>query len=502
MAPSKSAPRIAVIGSGAAATAALCGLVDSHQDFEVTIFDGSFRSPMGSIVEIKGPGARKRFYDGIYRHLRQLPRAFPPPKTQFGRSLPRHRGQPRLYDNKVIGGLTNYWGGTLLPFRKRELAAWPPLSRALDVAYGRIAEIVGISGADDGLSGYYGDALVNRPPVPVLPAMRALARSSTRTVAFGINRCAVETRPRHPNACVGCGECLAGCFKESIYSTPRTLDVLDRDPRLRVWMSSFAQRVDLARRDVEYFGSGSFHRTRFDVILLAAGCLETTTIILRSLGISEAVEIRDNATLTFPMFAPRSLVARTDDADPTEHVGLANVLGVVHPEANQAPIAQLQIYPTSAYMLRYSLDRWWPWLRRLHEAVRRRLYWVRMFVHSDDSQTYRLQLSGITRKIGPGRRAPLGSHVDALVETARQALREAGFVVPPVPPVVQQVNSHYGATLPFGNSLVPVENDARIAPGIYLCDATCFPEMPAVHPSLTIMAHAYRTARLAIGLPF
>jgi len=212
------------------------------------------------------------------------------------------------------------------------------------------------------------------------------------------------------------------------------------------------------------------------------------------------VEVHDNATLTFPILAPpRRGPRRIGDG---EHIGLANILGVVRPLSSSAPIAQVQIYPTSAYMLRYHLNRWWPWIAGLHRSLLQRLFWVRMFVHSDDSQTYQMRVQGGHAAVTAGRVAPLGAHVDALLESARRELRQAGFRVPSVRPLVQTINSHYGATLPFGNSIVPVGSDAQIAPGIYVCDATCFPEMPAVHPTLTIMAHAYRTARWSIGLPF
>ena len=42
-------------------------------------------------------------------------------------------------------------------------------------------------------------------------------------VAAGVNRCMVETSPGAPDSCVRCGECLAGCFRDAIFSSRRTM---------------------------------------------------------------------------------------------------------------------------------------------------------------------------------------------------------------------------------------------------------------------------------------
>lgn len=480
--------------------AALSGLFDSHLDLDVTVFDiGKAAAPtaLSTLATLDDP---RLFYDSVYRRLRRQPRTFPPPKTHHGQALQRFNGPPALYRSETYGGLSNFWGGTLLPFSARELVAWPPLSRALDVAYSRIADIVGIAGADDHLSRYFDPNLVNRPPIPMLAPLAKLCSSTSEheRVWFGANRCAVETRPGQARRCVGCGECLAGCFRDSIYATPQTLDDLRRDPRMRAWIRGRVRRITPDAKELEFEDGERLEKQRFDVILLGAGCLGTTEIVLRSLNLTQPVEVCDNAVIVFPIVAPAAWSPR----QLAPHLGLANVLGVVVPPTSSAPTAQLQIYPTSAYMLRYNFDRLWPWLQPLHPRLLRRLFWVRMFLHSDDSQTYRMSVTARGVTLTHGRVAPLGAHVEAQLAQTRRALTAAGFWVPPVPRVVQSTNSHYGATLPFGGPMVAVGNDAQVLPGVYLCDSSCFPEMPAVHPTMTIMAHAYRTARWAVGLPF
>jgi choline dehydrogenase-like flavoprotein len=76
----------------------------------------------------------------------------------------------------------------------------------------------------------------------------------------------------------------------------------------------------------------------------------------------------------------------------------------------------------------------------------------------------------------------------------RSALNKDGFFVPPGAQIRQKSNTHYAGTLPYGESIVPVTRDAQIAPGIFVCDASVFPKLPAVSLTFTIMANAHRIA--------
>ena len=51
-------------------------------------------------------------------------------------------------------------------------------------------------------------------------------------VISGLSRCAVETRTNQANHCVYCSECIAGCFRNSIYSAQTTIEHYLKDPRV------------------------------------------------------------------------------------------------------------------------------------------------------------------------------------------------------------------------------------------------------------------------------
>lgn len=63
-----------------------------------------------------------------------------------------------------------------------------------------------------------------------------------------------------------------------------------------------------------------------------------------------------------------------------------------------------------------------------------------------------------------------------------------------MPPLHQNANSHYAATLPMGGAGSPVDVCGEVAPGVFVCDSASFPDLPAVSLTFTIMGHAHRLA--------
>ena len=112
-------PKVAVIGTGAAGLGVLTALLRGASDARITVFD------IGKSVTQRIPdpptssAAIAAFYDGVYREIRAVhPHKFPPPKTHFAELLPKGPvGKRRsIFRSDTFGGLTNYWGGTALPF--------------------------------------------------------------------------------------------------------------------------------------------------------------------------------------------------------------------------------------------------------------------------------------------------------------------------------------------------------------------------------------------------
>jgi len=120
--------KIAVVGAGAAGLGALTALLDKKNNFNIFVYD------IGKTIE-SAPAADNptqdwiaSFYNQIYQKIRsRYSFKFPPAKTHFGEQIAR---QPvgkkfKIFKSETFGGLTNYWGATMLPFTDKELKNWP-----------------------------------------------------------------------------------------------------------------------------------------------------------------------------------------------------------------------------------------------------------------------------------------------------------------------------------------------------------------------------------------
>jgi len=502
---SSSRQKIAVVGSGASALGVISGLLDLGIDAEIIIFDYGNDENLDPPENLP-PDQAENFYDKIYKKIRENhPFKFPPPKTHFGNQIPRIsvEGKIKIYKSNSFGGLTNYWGATMLPFTEREMQKWPISADDLLKHYQAISDLVGISGRPDMIDEYFLHSFVNRPQIKNLSIFEGLLGTVNSSdiqgkfrIRAGLNRCAVETRQGKENFCPYSGDSLAGCFRKSIFSPRFIFDKLIRQGKVKLIKSQVRKILPDSRKIEIIIKDGARLTTeKFDKIFLCAGCTSSTEIVLRSFGISKSLIMLDNAVYNFPIFYFGRKQALTDNA----YFGLSNLLLSCMPKNNNGYFAQIQIYPNSDYLWRYNTPlKLWPFVKSIIRASRSRIVWARLYVHSDISQAYSLALVNDQLKITVAKVANRGDYIKSVISDIRKAVNKNGFYFPQFPPILEKSNSHYAGTLPFGNKVLPVASSGEIAAGIYLSDSSIFPEQPAVSPTFTIMANARRIAQEAI----
>jgi len=496
--------KVAVIGSGAAALGVLDRLSTLAHRPDITLIDRAERNaPAEPSVERWTRDRLRLLYDRIRAEYGY---AFPPPKTNFGMASKKRKveGWGEVWDSSSYGGLTNIWGLSSIPFSKHDLQGWPFGRAELDPHYAAIARRIGIAGEHDALNDCVGEDFVNRPPITTTSTIRALAKrinSGHPGTAFlfvaGASRLAVETRAEAPNSCVACGECMIGCPRQAMHSTVTDIDAWRR--------SGFISRAVFGRAlAIE----GQPHRVMletaegrreivgpFDRIYVCAGCIGTTELAMRSLGLRDGPRIIDNSAYTFPLIHAGPALSRSHDQH--RYLGLTNLLVNAIPLTSAGRSAQMQIYLMFDHLWRYFVPyALWPVMAPLSRALRCRVLLVRIFLHGEYSQTYNVHVDGHQ----PARLSlahagtPLARIPDLWPEVRRSF--GGGFFFLPSKPTRQWTSSHYSASLPLGTG--PVAMDASIKPGVYLCDSTVFPTAPAASPTFTIMANARRIADLSL----
>ncbi|CUW38069.1 Putative FAD-dependent pyridine nucleotide-disulfide oxidoreductase [Magnetospirillum sp. XM-1] len=484
-------PRIAVIGSGAAAAGALLGVERSFPDAEVWLFE---RREPPEFPPFPPPSADPDF--DYQRRLARLTRrryglAFPPPKTHFGVKCPgiEVSGWGRLWESRERGGLTRHWGGVTARFGPAELRRWPVEAAELAPFYDRAAEEMGVCSPDAGSS---------RPPIRPIPAVRDLMATLAGTEGGGggltltpnLPAMALETRPGEARRCTYTGGCMAGCPRDSVYSAARTIDRMVAGGVVSKVVPARVLAMDLATRTLalEEGEAGPF-----DLILVAAGCLGTGQILLRSLPGLEYLDLLDNPVFTFPILAHGGTSERGEG-----YFGLTNACITVTPADPALPAATVQVYPAMDHLWQSLVPGiLWPLAAPFGRLLRRHVLIGRLYLHSDHGSVVRMQSAAdgsLRLSLGQAGGLPEG-----LWPALRRAFHLKGFRVPNLPPLRQKTSSHYAGTLPYGTHGLGA--DGCLRPGIHLCDATVFPDGPAASPTLTIMANAMRTAMAAQPAP-
>lgn len=482
--------KIAVIGSGAAAAGVLAGLERwAPTGADVTVFD----------IGERLPGDADRSMSEMYRQLHaEHGLAFPPPKSHFGHSLRKLpvADKPTLWKSEHRGGLTNVWGGGMFPFTDRELAGWPVTAAEMDPYYALVAGNVGVCGEPDALNRYFARDYVNRPPLRTSPVIEALRDTVNRRgedvgawrIVAGASRLALETRAGHPRTCDYRGECMLGCPKEAIWSATHDLDRHEASGLVARTVTGRVQRI--ADRRV-HLADGTTAGP-FDRVFVAAGCIGSTEIVMRSLGIARGPAMLDNAVMSFPIFYAGAAGGLLGDDG--RYFSLCNLSMMGIPADPEGPVAQVSVYPAFDHLWRYyTPEPLWRVMQPLWHLGRWRLLLGRVFLGGSANRTLELALEDdrlvIRRGPPPDSATPLGSFMKSL----RRAATADGFVIPPVPPGGHGTSSHYAGTFPYGGRLVDVSRSGRVAPGVHLADASTFVGSPAISPTFTIMANAART---------
>jgi len=474
----------------------LTALLDKKSDLEITVYDLGHKITQASLDDNPSKERIVSFYDQVYKKIRSVSSLkFPPPKTHFGEQIARQSVGRNLsiFKSESLGGLTNYWGATMLPFTDQEMQDWPISRQELDPYYQKMARVVGLAAESDDLNKYFPKSYSNRPPLKATAELARLNQvindqknGKEFKIVSGLNRCGLETRLDRPNHCVYCGECMAGCFKDAIYSSRMTIEKYLQDARVK-YVQAKVKRINQKGGSLEIETDQGLE-FGFSKVFLGAGCLHSTEIVIRSLELKQRLFMADNAVYAFPIFYFGRKLSQDD-----LYLSLCNLIFGCIPQKENEHFAQVQVYPNFDYLWRYNLSsKLWPIFKRLSSFLRPHLFFGRLYLHSDYSQGYSVELKDDQLILDKVKEAESGQRIKTLMSSIRQVVNHQGFYIPPIPPLRQRVNTHYTSTLSFNNDSVKVSSLGEVMPHVYLCDSAVFPDSPAINPGFTIMANAYR----------
>jgi len=223
----------------------------------------------------------------------------------------------------ATGGLSNAWGCGVARFSTKEMSDFPFPAAELNASYATISKRIGISGrVDDDLSDYFGLDEYAQPPLPmdVLHTylsqryLKHRTRLNSQGFKLGRSRVAVLSKEMSGRqACNLSGNCLWGCRRHSMYSSKDELPTLRQRENFHE-LSGFV--VDALTHHEDHWAveglattGGERHSITASKVILAAGTLATTRIVLKTLNYRYPVPLLSCPTAAFLLWLPRLLGA-------------------------------------------------------------------------------------------------------------------------------------------------------------------------------------------------
>ncbi len=408
----------------------------------------------------------------------------------------------------ACGGLGNAWGAGLYRWIPADLQDFPLALAALEPFFDKLTREIGISGADDDLTEFFGDPRGLQPPLELSHNARRVWQAyghqrrslHARRIYLGRPRAGVLSAPHDNRPACDYSNLEFWQAQPYLFTPARLLrkliamGQLDYRPGLLVlrWQEE-AEGVTVTARRV---ATGEEVQIRGQRLLLAAGAINSARLALQSShDTATCLPLLENPILQIPLVLPASIGRRLD----THAFGLVQ-LNLVWEAAAWQTLLQGSLIELTA-PLRSEFYGRFPLAARanltlvkqfLPAMLMLQLYfpaWAQPPARLSLQADGRLNITGAAFQPDYPQLAPLLA-----------ALRRLGLWTHPA--LIQQPITghaiHYAGTLPMRATPGPYQShpDGRLAGAqrVYVADSASFSNLSAKNMSLGMMANAMRIA--------
>tara|TARA_R110002095_G_scaffold193178_2_gene171317 strand:- start:6683 stop:8290 length:1608 start_codon:yes stop_codon:yes gene_type:complete len=410
------------------------------------------------------------------------------------------------------GGLSNTWGCGVAKLSDSKLDTLPFSRAEMNLSYESVARRMGISGAsDDDLAGYFGLDEWAQPPVEMDPVHRwVFARYSKQkqkmsSLKFQLGRsrvAAISENYAGREACNLSGTCLWGCSRRSLYSSADQLPLLRKYSNFHeisgVIVGEISSTNNLVR--VNGFDSNQGKNVSFSSrkLILAAGSLASTRLVLQALQHRSAVEILSAPTAAFLLWFPLFLGLKRM---PTFGLGqLSFNMTLKEGQSVFGSTFSTQGIPVSEFVTHLPMRR-----RNGIQLLSRLLSSClvgNLFLSEElYSSKATLQNDGSLFITGDYNMSAVSDVMQEAARKLRKAYSKLGGVILPGSFTVGKPGGdiHYAGALPMREqpAIGETSADGEVfgLNGVHVVDGASFPLLTEKSPTLTLMANADRIAR-------
>lgn len=408
------------------------------------------------------------------------------------------------------GGLGNAWGAGSYRFTDQDMKGFPIGPADLDPYYAKLTDEIGISGADDDLTPFFGSTEGLQAPLRLSRNAQDLERKYRAKKSKLNARHFFMGRPRFAILTERKGDRAPTRYQNlefwqphlpEIYTPAFTLDRLVREQKveyrqglvIQKWRKNGGRIEVIARR----IGDSTEVTFRCSRLLLGAGAINTARLALASAGDRQtALPLLDNPTLQMPMILPGAIGRKLE----RQSFGSAHFITIFDYEEYSTPLQGAILDLTSPargeFFTRFPLSASGnvQFIRYCLPAMMVMLVFFPSDVHPKG--TLRLTESGELELRG----APNGISSSIIGRMARE-LWSIGAIAPP--PLAVRIPTgggvHYGGSLPMrATPTKRYETDKNGElfgePGVFVLDGANLPTLPAKNYTFSVMANAMRIA--------
>lgn len=413
----------------------------------------------------------------------------------------------------AAGGLSNAWGAAAARFDMNELSSFPVRTEDFLASYEAVSRRIGLSGRSiDDLTGYYGvdnwadDALELGINCQRILSRYTALRKNGRNIGVQIGRARLAVLSKDKDArqgCNGSGLCLWGCSRRSIYSARYDLEDLRKHPNLDYVNAFVAQ--DLRQAGEAWSIRGTDRRLGKPVhysaksVVLAAGTIATTAIVLRTLGLfQQPIRLLSNPTAAFLLVLPDRIGSTASKGHNLAQLSLC-ARGVSKYGSIHSALFSATHIPAHEFVRHFPVSR--PLAIQLWRLLAPAAVVGNCFLPSEHSNHVLTLQPDCRIRIQGGFNADIDPTLKELNRTIARAFRKLGAILLPGAFLAGAPGSdiHYAGTLPMKRDTNPTSTsaDGELAglSNVFVADAASFPTLPAKPHTLTIMANAHRIGK-------
>ena len=326
--------KVAIIGSGAAAAAAHMGLRNSSASIKIVLVcamntqgskflrvEDEFKLPASKVArDVISPGVRPFVQSNL---------------------------AGELFGSTAHGGWTEYWGATMLPWHQNSLKNFHSYQVDLLDAYRSILDYVPVMAEEDELTPLfplYGKNVSSKRGTALHEALKSRNLSKIGFFA-GNSRLAIRRESTDIlNGCTHCGSCLQGCPGSNIWSAKHYFDKYSTSETINLLVDKIVvgEKISIHGFDEK---QGNQIIEGFDRVILAAGAISSSSILIKSKLVSE-VRIKDSPMTLVPFF----IVGRRKKSK-LERITLAEAFIVSNPDLARSGQMFMQCYDMNSYIV-------------------------------------------------------------------------------------------------------------------------------------------------------